>query len=103
MTRLQSLNQPKMSAREFYSIFITITVWNKFKMLLHFHHYLKDNFLVPDYMRHFYIQMVFLGSEFSIPLFHTPVNVMKYSWTHSKSSGKILDLFLLPLNVSLKV
>ena len=57
---LLSLNQPKISAREFCSIFKTIFVWNKCKNLFHLHQYPKYNFLTLDYMIHcFYLPLTF--------------------------------------------
>ena len=55
---LLSLNQPKISAREFCSIFITIFVWNKCKNLFHLHQYPKYNFLTLDYMIHFFLSTI---------------------------------------------
>ena len=47
-------------------------------MLLQLHHYPKDNLLTSDYVRRsLYLQMVFLGSEFSAWPCNTPLNVMK--------------------------
>lgn len=54
MESLQSLNQPKIFTRDSSGFFITITVnkckWDKFQLLLHFHHYPKDTFLTSDYV-----------------------------------------------------
>ena len=87
MANLHLLNQPKMFAREFSGFFMTIAVnkckLDKCKLLLHFHHFPKDNFLTSDYVRpYFYPQMDFLGSEFSTWLYKSPTNVMELSRTH---------------------
>ena len=91
---VQPLNQPKMLFTEFSYIFITITAWDKCKMLLHFHHYPENNSLTFGYMGYyFYLEMAFLGLVFSASLTILP----KMLWIPlrhiEKLSGKILDLF----------
>ena len=58
-------------------------------MLLHFHHYPKDNSLTSGYMKYyFYLKMAFLVLGFSTNLYSTPKNVMNTSWTCCKIARK---------------
>ena len=67
-----------------YQISITITVWDKYKLLFTFIIILEITFISGCMRLYFYLEMFFLGSEFYRWLCNAPTNVTKIFWRHCK-------------------
>ena len=93
-----------------FSAFSTVTVWDKCKMLLHFHHCPKDNFQTSGYFIIWHYETLFPSEDgfFRFRILHTSLQCSQKCYEYLLdilwSRQEIFWIFLsLPWNVSIQV